>query len=63
MIAAHMRGSAAGGSVLRTQIAFPLENAPAVLKALEGCSALVISSSSNAGRRATRHGVYGLSLN
>lgn len=37
MIAAHMRGSAAGGSVLRTQIAFPLENAPpAVLKALEG---------------------------
>lgn len=42
-------GSADSGSVQRTQIAFPLENAPAVLEALEGCSALVISSASNAG--------------
>lgn len=49
MIVAHMRGSADSGSVQRTQIAFPLENALAVLKALEGCSALVISSASNAG--------------
>lgn len=49
IIAAHMRGSADSGSVQRTQIAFPLENALAVLKALEGCSALVISSASNAG--------------
>ena len=49
MIAAHMRGSADSGSAQRTQIAFPLENALAVLKALEGCSALVISSASNAG--------------
>ena len=36
MIVAHMRGSADSGSVQRTQIAFPLEDAPAVLKALEG---------------------------
>lgn len=49
MIAAYMRGSADSGSVQRTQIAFPLENALAVLKALEGCSALVISSAGNAG--------------
>lgn len=49
MIAAHMRESADSGSAQRTQIAFPLENARTVLKALEGCSALVISSASNAG--------------
>lgn len=63
MIAAHMRGSADSGSVQRTQIAFPLENALAVLKALEGCSALVISSAGNAGEgEETRRGVYGHSL-
>lgn len=48
MIAAHMWGSVDSGSVQRTQIAFPLENALAVLK---GCSALVISFASNAGER------------
>lgn len=46
VIAADTRGNA----VRRTQIAFPLENTPAVLKTQQGCSALVISSSGNAGR-------------
>lgn len=49
MIAAHTRGSADSGSAQRTQIAFPLENALAVLTAPEGCSALVISCASDAG--------------
>lgn len=49
MIAAHTRGSADSGSAQRTQIAFPPENALAVLKAPEGCSALVISCASDAG--------------
>lgn len=46
VIVARRRGSADGESVQRTQIAFPQENVPAVL---EGCSALVISSSGDAG--------------
>lgn len=49
VIAADTRGNA----VRRTQIAFPLENTPAVLKTQQGCSALVISSSGNAGRGET----------
>ena len=62
MIAAHMRGSADSGSVQRTQIAFPLENALAVLKALEGCAALVISFASNAGKGETVDVVFTATL-
>lgn len=60
MIVAHTRGGADSGSVLRTQIAFPLENTPAVLKALEGrlCTCHQLQWKVMPGRRETRRGVY-----
>lgn len=62
MRAAHTRGSADSGSVQRTQIAFPLENALAVLKALEAARHLSSAPLIMPETGESRRGVYGHSL-